>query len=228
MPTPSACAARRLAASRSRLASRLRKSRTRRAQIRRLTGDAEQRMPAPALGPDRAARALAMLDPVADATQRQERAVRKRHGVRQPPQPRRDPGAVLLRKFSRLPHAAARRHRKHDLAAGGMDAQRIAARLAVAAKRAPDRSRRRMRPLWPSVRWCGEKTGRAAAMDIFHPESEAAGSVPHSLATSARSTSGRRPLAVAARAARPPLCDSTKSAMRGAISARKREPLKTP
>jgi hypothetical protein len=44
--------------------------------------------------------------------------------------------------------------------------------------------------------------------------------------------SGAARLAAAGRPApsprRPPLCDSTKSAMRGAISARKREPLNTP
>src|SRR6186713_697426 len=102
--------------------------------MRRLAGHAEQWRLAVRLGPYRAAGSFAMVDPMADATQWQECSVRKRHGVRQPPQPCRDPRTVFLRKFSRLLHAAARRHRKHDIAASGVDAQRIAPRLSVAAK----------------------------------------------------------------------------------------------
>jgi len=54
--------------------------------------------------------------------------------LRQALQPRRDPGAVLLREFGGLLDAAARRHRNHDFAGGGMNAQRVAARARVTAQ----------------------------------------------------------------------------------------------
>src|SRR4029079_13874287 len=99
--------------------------------MRRLAGHAEQRRLAVRLGPYRAAGSFAMVDPMADATQWQECSVRNKHCVPPPPQPCRDPRTVFLRKFSRLLHAAARRHRKHDIAAGGVDAPRITPGLAL-------------------------------------------------------------------------------------------------
>ncbi len=54
--------------------------------------------------------------------------------LRQALEPRRDPSAMLLRKVPGFPHAAARRHGENDLAQRGIDAQRIAARLAVPAQ----------------------------------------------------------------------------------------------
>src|SRR4029078_10767816 len=101
--------------------------------MRRLAGHAEQWRLAVRLGPYRAAGSFAMVDPMADATQWQECYVRKRQGVPQPPQPCRDPRTVFLRKFSRLLHAAARRHRKHDIAAGGVGGERIAPRPSAGA-----------------------------------------------------------------------------------------------
>ena len=74
-----------------------------------------------------------MHDAVIDAAQRNHRAVREWRRLRQPAEPRRDPAAVLLGEFARLLQAAARRHGEHDFAGGGMDAQRVAARLPVAA-----------------------------------------------------------------------------------------------
>src|SRR5262249_58889803 len=48
--------------------------------------------------------------------------------------PRRDPAAVLLGELLRLLEAAARRHGENHLARGGVDAQRIASGLAMAAQ----------------------------------------------------------------------------------------------
>src|SRR6185437_11979573 len=103
-------------------------------QMRRLAGDAEKRHVGAGLDPDCTTDTFAMVDPMADATQWQECSVRKRHGIRQPPQSRCDPCTVFSRKLSRLLHAAARRHREHDVTAGRMDSKRIAPRPAVAAK----------------------------------------------------------------------------------------------
>ena len=75
-----------------------------------------------------------MHDAVVDAAQRQHRAMGKGRSVGQPLQPRRDPGAVFLRECTRLLQTAARRHGEHHLARDGMDAQRVAARLPVAAQ----------------------------------------------------------------------------------------------
>jgi len=63
----------------------------------------------------------------------QHRAVGERSCFRQTAQPRRDPAAVLLRELLGLADAAARRHGEDDLASRRVNAQRIAAGLAVAA-----------------------------------------------------------------------------------------------
>ena len=102
--------------------------------VRRLAGDAEQRLAVRAgLRPHRAAHARPVHDAMLDAAQRQHRAVGERRRLRQAAQPRRDPAAVLLRELLGLADAAARRHGEDDLAGRGVDAQRIAAGLAVAA-----------------------------------------------------------------------------------------------
>ena len=132
--TPSCSAARRLAASRSRRASRRRKSPTRRSTCGASPATQSSGSPSVAgLGPDRAAHARPVHDAMLDAAQRHDRAVGERRGLRQAAQPRRDPAAVLLRELLGLAHAAARRHGEDDLAGRGVDAQRVAARLAVAA-----------------------------------------------------------------------------------------------
>ena len=75
-----------------------------------------------------------MDDGVIGPAQRHNRAIGKGHRLRQSLQPRRDPGGMLMGEFARLFQAAARRQCQHHFAAGGMNAQRIAARLRVAAK----------------------------------------------------------------------------------------------
>ena len=74
-----------------------------------------------------------MHDTVIDAAQRNHGAVGEGRRRRQPVEPRRDPAAMLLGEFARLPQAAARRHGEHDFTRDGMDAQRVAPRLPVAA-----------------------------------------------------------------------------------------------
>ena len=83
------------------------------------------------LRPHRAARRAAMADAVRHAAQRHDGAFGKGRGFRQPPEPRRDPAAVLLRKGARLLDRAARRYGQNDFARRRLDAQRIAARLAM-------------------------------------------------------------------------------------------------
>jgi hypothetical protein len=58
-------------------------------------------------------------------------AVRERRGFRQPLEAGGDPAAVLLREVLGFLDAAARRHGENHLARGGVDAQRVAARLPV-------------------------------------------------------------------------------------------------
>jgi hypothetical protein len=104
-------------------------------QMGRLAGDAHDALAAiVGLGPDRAAHAAAMHDAMRDAAQRNLDAMHEGRRFRQALEPRRDPSAVLLREVSGFPHDAARRHGEHDLARGGIDAQRVAARLAVPAQ----------------------------------------------------------------------------------------------
>ena len=74
-----------------------------------------------------------MHDAVLDAAQRQHRAVGERSRLRQTAQPRRDPAAVLLRELLGLADAAAGRHGEDDLAGRSMNAERVAARLTMAA-----------------------------------------------------------------------------------------------
>ena len=98
--TPSASAARRLAASRSRFDLALEKIGDPARDMRRVAGDAEQALArSPALDPDRAALPAPVHDAVIDAAQRDHGAVRERRRLRQPAEPRRDPAAVLLREF---------------------------------------------------------------------------------------------------------------------------------
>src|SRR6516225_2067255 len=86
------------------------------------------------LGPHRAAHAAAIDDAMRLAAQRHLDAVRERCRCRQALEPRGDPAAVLLRELFRLLEAAARRHGENHLAGGGVDAQRIASRLAMPAQ----------------------------------------------------------------------------------------------
>src|SRR5262249_33997480 len=68
---------------------------------------------------------------VADAAQRHTRAVGERHRLRQTVEPRCDPAAVFLGKLPGLAETAARRHGEDHFAGGGMNAQRVAPRLAM-------------------------------------------------------------------------------------------------
>ena len=100
--------------------------------MRGIAGNAKQPLAAAVrLGPNRAARAAAMRDPVRHAAQRNHDPVGERHRLRQPAKPRRDPAAVLLRERARFFQRAARRNREDHFAGRGLDAQRITARLPV-------------------------------------------------------------------------------------------------
>ena len=92
--------------------------------------------PAAAVGldPHRAALAAAMHDAMRLAAQRHLHPMRERRGLRQALEPRRDPAAMLLREFLCFPHAAAGRHGENDLARRRVDAQRVAACLAMTAQ----------------------------------------------------------------------------------------------
>jgi hypothetical protein len=97
------------------------------------TRDAEQRHVVARFDPGRAARS-----PVRNAmrhvAQRQRQPVRQRDRLRQPLEPRRDPAAVALRESLRFAHRPAHRHREQHGPRRGLDAQRIAPRLHVAAQ----------------------------------------------------------------------------------------------
>ena len=73
-----------------------------------------------------------MRDRVHDTTQWNFGAVFEWRCSRQPVEPRRDPGTVLLRELTGFPKAAARRHGQDRFAGDGDDAQRIPAGLAMA------------------------------------------------------------------------------------------------
>src|SRR5262249_21312325 len=83
------------------------------------------------LRPRPAAHAPAAVDAVGVTPQRYLNSVGKGRRRRQALEPRRDPAAVLLRELFRLLEAAARRHGENHLAGGGVDAQRVASRLAM-------------------------------------------------------------------------------------------------
>src|SRR5580698_1776087 len=68
-------------------------------EMRRVASDAQQSLAIFGhFGPDRAAHAAAVRDAVRHAAQRHHDAVGERRRLRQPPKPRRDPAAVLLRE----------------------------------------------------------------------------------------------------------------------------------
>src|SRR3982074_1510649 len=100
--------------------------------VRRFARDAKEAPPAAVgLGPHRATLAAAMYDAVRLTAQRHLHPMRERRGLRQALEPRRDPAAVLLCELFCFPHAAAWRHRKNHLARRRIDAQRVAACLAM-------------------------------------------------------------------------------------------------
>ena len=72
--------------------------------------------------PNRAAHAAAVGDAMRHAAQRHLDAFGERRRFRQPPEPRRDPAAVLLRELARLLQRAARRNGQHDFARRRLDA----------------------------------------------------------------------------------------------------------
>ncbi len=100
--------------------------------VRRFAGDAEKPFAiVAAIRPDSAALAAPMRNAMGDAAERNHHAVRKWHGLRQPAEPRGDPAAMLLRELARFLQGSARRHREDHLAGGRLNAQSIAARLAM-------------------------------------------------------------------------------------------------
>ena len=117
--TPSRLAWRATAASRSLRASRLRKSATRRAMngfspATQISGPRGAR-----LGPDDAALARTMDDRVVDAAQRRHRRLDEGDRLRQPRQPRADPGGVAFGEFARRAQRAVLRHRQQHVAGRG-------------------------------------------------------------------------------------------------------------
>ncbi len=85
------------------------------------------------LGPDRAALAGAMHDPVRRAAQRHHDAGMERCSLGQTPEARRDPAAMKLCELLGLRDRATRRHGQYRFAISWMDAQRITARAAMPA-----------------------------------------------------------------------------------------------
>src|SRR5262249_36788327 len=103
-------------------------------KMRSLAGDTQDAAAvAAALAQPRAALVGPMHDAMANAAQRQLRAMREGRGFRKPLETRRDPAAVLLGEVARLFQAAARRHGQDHLARRRLNAERIAARLSVPA-----------------------------------------------------------------------------------------------
>ena len=103
--------------------------------MRRFARDAEQ--PAAVfvgLGPHGAAHAAAVDDAMRLTAQRHVHAMRERRHLRQPLEPCGNPAAVLLRELFCFLDAAARGHGEDHFARGGVDAQRVAARLAMTAQ----------------------------------------------------------------------------------------------
>src|SRR5581483_5304198 len=143
----------------------------------------------------------------------------------------RDPRAVLLREGMRLPQRAARRHRQHDLARRGMNAQRVAPRLTVAAQ--PHRIDDLLELNLDRRRFGRTAIKESAQSHENHPPGVLArrecAHIPLRAATAAqRSRQAEAALRAWPLRARELSFERTKSAMRGAISARKREPLNTP
>src|SRR5579864_2163907 len=89
------------------------------------------------LGPDRAALAGTMHDPMRDAAQRYHCARKKGRSLRQTTETRSDPAAMTLREVLGLRNGAAWRDGQDRFAIARMDSQGVAARAPVSAK--PDR-----------------------------------------------------------------------------------------
>ena len=83
------------------------------------------------LGPDRAALAAAMHDPVRDAAQRNDRAGMERRGLRQTSETGGDPAAVALGEILGIHQRAARRQGQDGFAIARMNSQGIAPRPAM-------------------------------------------------------------------------------------------------
>ncbi len=201
-------------------------------QMPRIAGDAQEPLAVLAdLGPRRAARLRPMRDAMRNAAQRQFAARRERRRLRQTAQARGNPGAVPLRERLRLLEAAARRHGQDDLAGRRLDAQRIAACQSVPAQphqidRGVERDLDRLRFLRRMEKQRAQPHGAGPKSRELCPNQRAVGvsgttaaGQVQALAATARRRNRRNVL---------PSFDRTKSAMRGAISARKREPLNTP
>jgi hypothetical protein len=102
--------------------------------VRRVAGDAEKTVAAAVgLGPDGAARALAMDDAMRHAAQQNHAAMGEGRRLRETSETRADPGGVLVGEGLGFLEAAARRQSEHDFARGRVDAQRIAPRLTMTA-----------------------------------------------------------------------------------------------
>src|SRR5579859_1246034 len=239
--TPSSWAKRRLAASRSRFASRRRKSPMRRStcgaspatQSSSSPLSAVSRQTVPRIPPRWTMRCgrprNGTTTPAAKGAARGSRSSRG------------NPRAVLLRKVARLLERPARRNRQHHLAGRRLDTQCVAPRLAVPAH--AHKVDRLVEDDLDRLRLSGTAIKQRAQLHGLGPESNQDAIVPHlpggNRAGSPQSRSAyagcsalplaARRLARLARVVRLACAmERTKSAMRGAISARKREPLNTP
>src|SRR5205085_1711678 len=140
---------------------------------------------------------------------------------------------VLLRKGARLAQAAARRQGEHHLARGAVDAQRVAARLPVTAQphevnRAVEYDFDRLRLAVPAIEQRAPGHGYRSKRESARRNTAITGAGFHSGENSRYAAAPFARVAARLPGLREPLFDSTKSATRGAISARKREPLNTP
>ena len=86
------------------------------------------------LGPDRAALAGAMYDPVRDAAQWNHGARKKRRGLWQPSEARGDPAAVTVREVLGVNDGAAWRHGQDRFAIAWMNAQGVTTRTPMSAQ----------------------------------------------------------------------------------------------
>src|SRR6516165_3629777 len=186
-----------------------------------------------------------MADSVRFAMQRHDDAVSEGRGLRQAAEAGGNPRTVLLGEAARLFQRAARRNRQHDFTARCLNPQRVASRLAMTAE--PDGKNHAIeRDLDP--RWLTRSAIEQHLRRHRAPRIQSQGRYCHIAGISGemwpegRGRSGAAPLPdtrtffapffapfLGRRAARSDnVIDSTKSEMRGAISARKREPLNTP
>jgi hypothetical protein len=101
--------------------------------VRRVAGNAKQVLACSLFEPYRSTHVTSVLDPMLDAAYGQYLTVCEGHPLRQSAQPGRNPSPVTESKRVGLTQRSARRDRKHNLATCSVNAQGVAACLAVTA-----------------------------------------------------------------------------------------------